>query len=230
MARTSKKVKKAKRFSRPVRAKRVVRKEIEFLSELPEKNKTKITEGAGFGIRLLARSLDMAYVFVPAALAGLIAAIFVDFLRMAGEISPGWPSQKDGSHLITLIFFAIGSTLYHFFMEGLHGSSIGKLICGLRVLQANGRPCGLKGAWIRTIGYYFDGLFFGLVGLSSMDKSPLRQRYGDVWGNTVVVKAVDIPPGSERTEGRLVLALILGSVSYLIFALIGLVLRVMSAQ
>ena len=40
---------------------------------------------------------------------------------------------------------------------------------------------------MRSLGYYVDGLFFGLVGWTSMSRSPTKQRLGDKWAGTVVV-------------------------------------------
>lgn len=58
----------------------------------------------------------------------------------------------------------------------------------------------MRGAFIRSAAYYIDGLFFGLIGYSCMKVSPLNQRYGDVWGKTVVVKVTELPAESQDTK------------------------------
>ena len=63
---------------------------------------------------------------------------------------------------------------------------------------------------IRSLWFLVDGFFFGLVGYTSMQKSPLNQRYGDVWGHTVVVAAANVPAGSERGTLQLMGGLMLG--------------------
>ena len=69
----------------------------------------------------------------------------------------------------------------------------------------------------------FDGLFCGVVAYASMSDSPLRQRYGDKWANTVVARARDVPEEAKRPGLAVLLAIgggaalgaIIGTVSVL---------------
>lgn len=87
---------------------------------------------------------------------------------------------------------------------------MGKLCCGIRVVNEDGRPSNLKGALIRTLAYFVDSLFFGMVAWSSMEKSPLNQRYGDKWGKTAVLKTTEIAPESQRTPDIFMLGMFFG--------------------
>jgi hypothetical protein len=69
----------------------------------------------------------------------------------------------------------------------------------------------MANAFVRNLAYHIDALFFGAVGYNSMEKSSLRQRYGDVWADTIVVNADELPEGSKRPWSRFLLALMAGS-------------------
>jgi uncharacterized RDD family membrane protein YckC len=145
---------------------------------------------ATFGIRAGARIVDLIVGagagFIGGGVAGGIIGVAMP--EKVHELS----KLTAGSFLLS----TLGSLAYHTISEGVAGASVGKLVCGLRVVSQNGfgRPTVL-GAFIRTLGYYIDSLFFGIVGYSVMSKSELQQRLGDKWGKTVVVKSASLRAG-----------------------------------
>ena len=182
---------------------------------------------AGFGIRALARIVDDLFgVFVGLA-GGFFGGIVIVVLSAAGMIEPGWQHRIHGFSLTGLGLGEIGYIAYHTFCEGIHGATIGKLCCGLCVVREDLKPSNLKGALIRTLAFYIDSLFFGLVGYSSMSKSPLNQRYGDVWGRTAVVNVKELAPELRPDSNRLILGLFVGAGCYFLILAISLVLKVM---
>jgi uncharacterized RDD family membrane protein YckC len=100
----------------------------------------------------------------------------------------------------------IGATAMETLAEGLHGSTLGKRICGLTVISEDGSPATLLGALKRSIAYFWDALFFGLVAAQKMSESPRRQRFGDVWGHTQVVRLSSLDAGARRSWRRFALA------------------------
>jgi len=56
---------------------------------------------------------------------------------------------------------------------------------------------------ISDLAYSIDALFSGLIGYQSMQKGPLQQRYGDIWGKTVVVKKIVFQPLCARNSWRM---------------------------
>ena len=50
------------------------------------------------------------------------------------------------------------------------------------------------GALGRSLAYFIDALFCGLVAYWVMSDSRWQQRLGDRWGKTIVMKASDIQP------------------------------------
>ena len=152
-----------------------------------------IASGAGFGIRALARILDIVLANVFGLVVGIFIGITFAILQLLGVISDDWMEKIQGIDVVGFVLSILGAFGYHVLCEGIHGSTLGKLICKLQVLNRDGMPCDLKGSFIRGLAWHLDGLIFGLIGYISMQKSPLNQRYGDVWAKTVVVKAQDIP-------------------------------------
>ena len=186
-----------------------------------------IAPGAGFGIRATARIIDAIYGLVVAMVAAFLAGILVAFLEEAGVVAAGWEGARRGLDLPLWGASVVGTLLYQSLTEGMSGASLGKLLCGLRVTSQTVQPIGFTQAFKRSLAFYWDGLFFGLVGYLSMKKSDLNQRYGDHWARTVVAKASDVPPEAKRGGGMFALAFTLGSVAKAICIALGLILCIL---
>jgi uncharacterized RDD family membrane protein YckC len=186
-----------------------------------------IASGAGFGIRAGARMIDIVYGIVIGFFGGVFAGILLVLLEQGGLITPGWQGRTGGVDLAGWGFSLLGTLFYHWLTEGMYGASLGKLLCGLRVVSEATRPIGFAQAFKRNLAFYWDGLFFGLVGYSSMNKSELNQRYGDHWAKTVVIKCSDVPAESKRSWEMFALAFVLGSFVKMISMTAGLIVHVM---
>ena len=62
----------------------------------------------------------------------------------------------------------------------------------------------------RNLAYYVDSLFFGLVAYQKMSESPKRQRIGDHWGRTMVVRLAEIDPSTRPSGLRFAAATLVG--------------------
>jgi len=185
-----------------------------------------IGSGAGFWIRAVARIIDdLILGYGLGLVAGVLAAIVLVILQLAEVIAPGWETRVQGVSAAGVGLSLLGVCAYHCLCEGIHGATLGKLICRVRVVTDVGRPCNFKGALIRSLAWYLDSLFFGLVAYHSMQRSPLNQRYGDVWGKTAVLKATDIPTDSRRSSLRFLLGLVLGAGCRTVLIALGFVLK-----
>jgi uncharacterized RDD family membrane protein YckC len=94
---------------------------------------------------------------------------------------------------------------YYTLMEGFFGATVGKFATGIRVVREDGSKADLQAALVRTVSRFVDAmpLFIPyLVGAIVIWTSPKRQRLGDRWAHTVVVRvgsaapsvAVPMPP------------------------------------
>ncbi|MFT4627484.1 MAG: putative RDD family membrane protein YckC [Myxococcota bacterium] len=149
-----------------------------------------------FLLRGLARAIDLAVHI------GVLEAAFrcSDWLPSGGleaafRCSDWLPSgllvTVDASYLLA-VDMSIGLSalvLYPAVAEWISGATVGKLLTGLRTVQAEprGAPISLQAAALRNLAILVDGFLFGLVAYSAMARSELRQRVGDEWGGTLVV-------------------------------------------
>ena len=186
-----------------------------------------IASGAGFGIRAAARLIDIIYGLLIGFFVGVCAGVIFVILEQGGSIEPGWQKRIGGVDLAGWGFGLLGTLVYHWVSEGMSGASLGKLMCGLRVVTETARPIGMTHAFKRSLAFYWDSLFFGLIGYSAMKESELNQRYGDRWAKTVVVKSSDAPAEAKRSWEMLAAALVLGSLAKMIATVAGLIIHMM---
>ncbi len=192
--------------------------------EVAKSSVVKLTQ-AGFRIRALARVIDMIFCTAMVYLAVHSSGNILLALVNAGVVSPDWYYHAPRFSLIVVIFGIVAKVSYHSLCEGLHGATLGKFICRIRVVHQDGKPSTLPGAFIRSIAYLWDCQFLGAAGYyGSMEKSPLNQRYGDVWGKTLVLKNTEINQQNNRPISRFFLGLVWGAASYLALIILGLIL------
>ena|ERR1700730_10639114 len=184
------------------------------------------SSGAGFGIRLLARIVDTIYGMALGFFGGVLGGIALVILQRAGWIEAGWQYRLRGTSIVGIGFGILASFLYHFITEGVCGASVGKLACQLRVVTEDGGAIGMWPAFLRSLAYFWDSLFFGLVGYNSMKKSDLNQRYGDHWAHTVVVKRSDVPERAQKGAEVFVLAYLMASVCSIVIIALSVIVRV----
>jgi uncharacterized RDD family membrane protein YckC len=185
---------------------------------------TVLVVGAGFWIRVLARMIDTVAGYVLGHFAGLAGAVILATLQALAVVRPGWPLRIGHERLLIYLFSGVGVVLYHAACEGLYGATLGKFFCGLRVLSEDRTPCRLWPAFIRSISYYVDAIFFGLVAYLKMSQSPSQQRHGDHWAHTVVVRNAEVPAESKQSEFRFIGGLALGTCAWGVLTVVGLVM------
>lgn len=163
---------------------------------------------ADFGVRFGARFLDTLFGIGLGFGVAFPATFLLAALGRSGVIAASWPTKVGGLSLGTFAWGFAGTIAYHALSESIGGASVGKWICGLRVHSAEFSPdgtflvglrrCSFGGALVRSLAIFVDTLFFCAIGYFSMEGSRWRQRMGDKWGHTVVVKAksTDLPAKS----------------------------------
>lgn len=171
-------------------------------------------EGVGFGRRALARAID----FVVHSLVGIVVAVMTGLLVMIGAAFRGVePDQTleliSADSSISFVAALVGATAMHVLAEWLHGSTIGKRLCGITVIHEDGGPAGFGGVVRRNVAYFVDAMFFGLVAYHKMAQSARSQRVGDQWGRTMVVRIRELDPSRRRSGPRFVGASLAGLVA-----------------
>ena len=137
---------------------------------------------AALGDRLIALILDTLLLLALFAVVGVWAGG-----RWGGITPTGFELTGTGAW-VTLASVAILGFIYYWLCEGLLGVTLGKALAGVKIINANGVPCGLGPSLIRNILRIIDAQFGYLVGYFIAIFSKLRQRLGDHLAGTFVVE------------------------------------------
>lgn len=167
--------------------------------------------GAEFGRRFVARLIDLALHLIIALFTGFVLG-FVLGVYAGMTHQPFAPIWARATNIGGWSFFSalLGSISYHTLSEGLGGSTLGKRIFSMTVIQENGSPCRFDSALVRSLGYLVDALFFGLIGYFAMKDKVTQQRYGDQWAHTIVCMRENAPPQGLRAGGQVALGIFAG--------------------
>jgi uncharacterized RDD family membrane protein YckC len=184
-------------------------------------------QGATFWPRTFARLID----FVVHYLAGFIAGLLFVFLLAiaAGGRPPLWVMRRiSGVHFPLFVAGLLGLMAYQVICASIHGSTLGKLLLSLQVVQDDGARCHPKSAIIRELGYFVDAMFFGIIGYMSMRGDPQQKRHGDEWAHTLVCRRSGVPTESRQGTMRFILGLMLGICADVAFLMVGLLVQMNS--
>ncbi len=166
-------------------------------------------KGATFWPRAAARIVDYVLLYFAGLFAGVLFGVLLA-VAFGGRL-PAWVLARiSRAHLPVYAASLLGFLAYSAICDSIHGSTLGKLLLSLQVLQEDGSSCRPQSAIIREVAYFVDALFFGFIGYSAMKDTDEQQRYGDQWAHTIVCKRSDVPPDSRQSTMRFVLGLMLG--------------------
>jgi uncharacterized RDD family membrane protein YckC len=138
---------------------------------------------AGMGERVVASVLDMIFIGILFAVAGMATAAQLGGVTDSGFSLNGMPAA------VTIGITSIAGFLYFWLAEGLFGSTLGKAIAGIQVRRKTGAPPGMSASLLRNILRIIDGIGVYLVGFCVAILSKTRQRIGDHVAGTVVVES-----------------------------------------
>jgi uncharacterized RDD family membrane protein YckC len=116
---------------------------------------------------------------------GIVIALFA---TSQVQTSPG-STQIYLDLTLPLVLSALFAFGYYLVCEGAWGRTLGKVICGIRVVSEDRSKASFGQAALRTLLRIVDGIFAYLVGFIFMMTSDRRQRLGDRAAKTLVVRA-----------------------------------------
>ncbi len=90
--------------------------------------------------------------------------------------------------LSVVVFYFGGGFLYHSLLEGMVGQTVGKKLCGIRVLKVDFTPCSLSAGFLRNMLRVVDAFFYYLAATVCLAATLKWQRFGDMVAETVVVR------------------------------------------
>lgn len=125
--------------------------------------------------------------FVDGLLFGGVSALLAQVFGLERADSGFDLTRLDNTGSIWLFLFVLS---YYTVLEGLTGRTLGKLVTGIRVIDAHtGEPPGVLSAVVRTLLRLIDGVLGYLLGLIVVVNSSRRRRLGDMAARTLVVRA-----------------------------------------
>lgn len=134
----------------------------------------------------------------PARLATRALAVFIDlvivwtvYLALSLGLSAAVGSLDDAAvAAVRVALFLLVPVGIPVAVETLsHGKSVGKLLCGLRVLREDGGPVRFRHALVRgAVGVIEIQLFFGVLACAASLISERGRRLGDLFAGTLVVR------------------------------------------
>jgi uncharacterized RDD family membrane protein YckC len=131
----------------------------------------------------------------PRAVAFLIDWVLFALLIALVWIVSGGVSSSTEDNLITHpnteleLVITAAALVYFGGLEQAWGATVGKRALGLRVVMVDGTPATGRAVVIRTLGRLIDCFLLSpIVAAIFVWASPRRQRIGDRWAHTIVVR------------------------------------------
>lgn len=182
--------------------------------------------GVSFWPRVGARVIDMVVHYSISFSAGIVVGILLVIVAGMRHTSVrALLAHRSTNGIALFVFSLLGSVVLEAICEGFHGSTPGKLLLSMVVVQEDGSPCRPRPAWIRSFAYFIDGLFFGLIGYLNMQKNPQQQRHGDEWAHTIVCRRSSVAPQNLRGMGQFSLVLFFAVLADAALIIVGTVLN-----
>jgi uncharacterized RDD family membrane protein YckC len=131
----------------------------------------------------------------PRAVAFLIDWLIFALLIAVVWFASGGVSSSVENHLITNpnteleLVITAAALVYFGGLESAWGTTAGKWLLHLRVAMADGTPVTGRAVLLRTLGRLIDCFLLSpVIAAIFVWTSPRRQRLGDRWGRTIVVR------------------------------------------
>lgn len=182
-------------------------------------------QGVSFWPRAGARVIDLIVHYLIAFLAGMLFVIML-VAASAGHVSPFVAAKLRHTGVTGFVFALLGSFAYHVVFTTVHGSTLGKRVLGMVVVQEDSSPCRFKSALLRELTYFVDAMFFGIIGYMAMQKNVQEQRNGDTWAQTVVCKRADLSADKLRGTGTFLMAMMFALMADAAAIMIGFLLAI----
>ena len=138
-------------------------------------------------------------IFIDSILLLILSGPFAEIRHGDGYLQIDWNGRRMfWPSLIVICYFVL--------LEGIAGATIGKFLTGIRVVNQDGTKLTWSASIVRNIARIVDAFPYVLpylVGAISVWASPIQQRLGDRWANTVVVtKRVGARVARARFSGN----------------------------
>src|SRR5260370_13675660 len=129
--------------------------------------------GVSFWPRVGARVIDLVVHNLIALFSGLLIGILLAIVAGLRHIAVQPLIARTKPNGITVFAFGLlGTIVFEAICEGFHGSTPGKLLLSMVVVQEDGSPCRPGSAWSLSLSYILHSPFFGLIAYLNIQKTP----------------------------------------------------------
>jgi uncharacterized RDD family membrane protein YckC len=188
------------------------------------------TEGVGFLLRAVAKIIDLIVHNVIGLPFGFLVGVIIGYVATSsGNSIPDLSTENSTWQLVNGGFAIAGFILYCTICEAYCGTTLGKLILGLFVVNKKGEQISFGAGLIRSILFFFDSFFFGLVGYAFMKDSPLKLRLGDRAAGTIVIKRSDVNSPEIPSGCMVVIVLAIGLIFDAVIQVLPILIRAAGA-
>jgi uncharacterized RDD family membrane protein YckC len=153
----------------------------------------------GFWRRTMAFSIDKIILFFISLFilfVGLLA-LWIGFPAHYRELLPEGLLGVSIRFMLSYILMAVLiHMLYFTYFHGTTGQTPGKMIFGLRVMQATGEKMTLGIGFLRWAGYFVSGIFY--LGFFWIAVDSKKQGWHDKIAGTVVIRTANIVDGASE--------------------------------
>jgi uncharacterized RDD family membrane protein YckC len=185
--------------------------------------------GVSFWPRVGARVIDSIVHYLVAVSSGFVFGVMLAIVASLRHNPRPLTLVGRPNGQLTLVFFSlVGMIALETICEGVHGSTLGKLLLGFVVVQEDGTPCRVRSAFIRSLAYFVDGLFFGLIAYFAMQKTPQEQRHGDDWAHTIVCRRAQVTSPNLRGFGQFAMVFLLALMADATLMITGLLIKILA--
>ena len=136
------------------------------------------------GRRVVATIIDAVVVGILVTIVGAVLGLLLG--TQQGAMSFELQGFAAVFSFVVIVAVVFG---YYTFLEGSRGQTVGKMLCGIKVVREDtGEVPGFGKASVRTVARIIDGLFSYLVAFVAAMMSEKHQRLGDMAAHTLVVR------------------------------------------
>lgn len=175
-------------------------------------------DAAGFWIRASARLLDWVVLTGVTLAVGVMMVLVAAILEsVSGRPAANFIASMERNTFIGWIGSTMAALAYHIGFESIAGSTVGKRLLRLQIISVAARPITFLQAVKRSLGFLVDALFFGAIAAHEMNESSMKQRVGDKWADTRVVRRSSLPPELYTPTWRLIAGFFLAAFAASVF-------------
>jgi len=138
------------------------------------------------GRRLVAHIVDGMVITVVVLAFAFVLGLIIGGLGAFADDATTSSTEETALGIAVFIAAGLGTVAYFVLTQRRHGRTPGKASVGIRVVDEHGGTPTTAALVKRTVPLFFEWLY--VIAAIGMLRSPYRQRFGDRWAHTYVIR------------------------------------------